>query len=108
MPMKIFGAIVAALACLSLTAAQSAEFSKSGLISARGLTKEKDFPIWKAIEPNIYTYSDTHVPDPDGSVIPTVSLLVVTRDGVLLCDGQGDAKDGQRLVDAIKKITPLP
>ena len=105
--MKVLVLIAAALGCLGVGVAQSAEFPKSGLISARGLTK-KDFPIYKAIEPNIYTYIDTHVPDPDGSVIGTVSLIVVTTDGVLLCDGQGDPMDGQRLVDTIKKITPLP
>ena len=110
--MKVLGLIVAALACasaptFSVRVAQSAEFPKSGLIAARGLA-EKDFPRWKAIEPNIYTYEDTHTPDPDGSVIGTVSLIIVTKDGVILCDGQGDPMDGQRLVDTIKKITPLP
>ena len=105
--MKVLGLIVAALTCVSVAAAQSAEFPKSGLIAARGLT-EKDFPRWRAIEPDIYTYEDTHSPDPDGSVLGTVSLIVVTKDGVVLLDGQGDPMDGKRLVDSIKKITPLP
>ncbi len=88
-------------------AAHSAEFPKSGLIADRGLA-EKDFPRWKSIESNIYVYEDTHSPDADGSVIGTVSLIVVTTDGVVLMDGQGDPQDGKRLVEAIKKITPQP
>ena len=105
--MKVLCPILAALICVTGVAAQSAEFPKSGLIAARGLT-EKDFPRWKTILPDIYVYEDTHAPDPDGSVIGTVSLIVVTKDGVVLLDGQGDPQDGQRLVDTIKKITPLP
>ena len=105
--LPILGLAVVALAGLSATAAYSAEIPKSGLIAARGLT-EKDFPRWKAIEPDIYTYEDTHSPDPDGSVLGTVSLIVVTKDGVVLLDGQGDPMDGKRLVDSIKKITPQP
>ncbi len=108
--MKIRGLTVA-LTCLmasvSLAGARGAEFPKSGLIAARGLT-EKDFPRWKPIEPNIYVYEDTHSPDPDGAVIGTVSLIVVTPDGAVLMDGQGDAQDGRRLVDTIRKLSPQP
>ena len=106
--MKILAFVAAlAVAFVAPAVAGGAEFPKSGLIAARGLT-EKDFPRWKPIEPNIYVYEDTHVPDPDGSVIGTVSLIVVTPDGVVLMDGQGDPMDGQRLVDTIRKLTPLP
>lgn len=105
--MKVMSVIVAALACAAVSAAQGAEMPKSGLIAARGLT-EKDFPRYKTIEPNIYVYEDTHSPDPDGAVLGTVSLIVVTNDGIVLLDGQGDPMDGKRLVDSLKKISPLP
>lgn len=80
---------------------------KSADIATRGLT-EKDFPRWQQVVPNVYAYEDTHMPDPDGHVINTVSLIVVTNDGVVLVDGQGDAQDGKRLVKSIKKLTSQP
>lgn len=103
--MRRLALAVAALVCS--VAAHAADYPKSGLIADRGLT-EKDFPRWRAIEPNIYVYEDTHSPDPDGSVIGTVSLIVVTKEGVVLLDGQGDAQDGKRLVEAIKTLSPQP
>jgi len=105
--MKISAVAMAVLSCVVGVPASSAEFPKSGFLSARGLT-ENDFPRWKAIEPNTYIYEDTHSPDPAGEVLGTVSMIVVTSDGVVLVDGQEDAKDGKRLVDTIKKLSPLP
>lgn len=75
----------------------------NGLIEKRGLTLS-DFPRWKAVVPNVYAYEGTH---PSGA-INTVGLIIVTNDGVVLVDGQGDPKQGQDLVDNIKKLTPQP
>ncbi len=38
----------------------------------------------------------------------TVSLFVVTTDGVLVADGQGNVAQTKEMVDAIAKITPQP
>jgi len=83
------------------------KFPNSADIATRNLS-ERDFPRWQQIVPNVYAYEDTHSPDPDGHVVNTVSLIVVTTDGVVLVDGQGDAQDGKRLAENIKKLTPQP
>lgn len=95
------------LAALSPVALAAENFPKSADIAARNLT-ESDFPRWQEIVPNVYAYEDTHSPDPDGHIINTVSLIIVTSDGVVLVDGQGDAQDGKRLAENIKKLSPLP
>jgi glyoxylase-like metal-dependent hydrolase (beta-lactamase superfamily II) len=107
--MRTFGMVLALASALALSsgAIAAGKYPKSADIKARGLT-EKDFPRWQQIVPNVYAYEDTHSPDPSGGVINTVSLIIVTNDGVVLADGQGDAMDGKRLVDSIKKITPQP
>lgn len=107
--MKTVGLILS-LACAALlpsAAFGAGQFPKSADIAKRGLT-EKDFPRWQRIVPNVYAYEDTHSPDPDGRVVNTVSLIVVTDEGVVLVDGQGDAQDGKRLADTIKTLTPQP
>jgi cyclase len=40
--------------------------------------------------------------------MPTVSLIVVGNDGVLIADGQGSPANTQQLLDAIAKITTKP
>lgn len=100
-------AVTSALAASSVGAVGADKFPKSADIAMRGLT-EKDFPRWQQLVPNVYAYEDTHAPDPDGRVVNTVSLIVVTPAGTVLVDGQGDSMDGTRLVDSIKKITPQP
>lgn len=107
--MRTLGLVLALSSALAFTTSAMAagKFPKSADIKARNLT-ENDFPRWQQIVPNVYAYEDTHSPDPSGGVINTVSLIVVTKDGVVLADGQGDSMDGKRLVDSIKKITPQP
>ncbi len=79
----------------------------NGDIAKRGL-KVSDFPRWKQLAPNIYSYEGVHAPDPEGRVINTVSLIVIGSDGVLVADGQGDPAQGQAMVDNIKKLTAQP
>jgi glyoxylase-like metal-dependent hydrolase (beta-lactamase superfamily II) len=107
--MRTLGLIAALASALmmSTVAIAAGKFPKSADIKVRNLT-EKDFPRWQQIVPNVYAYEDTHAPDPSGGVINTVSLIVVTTDGVVLVDGQGDSMDGTRLVNSIKKLTPQP
>ena len=109
--MKTIRFAVAALAAALIfsASAHAAEDTKvsNGDIARRGL-KVSDFPRWKQLAPNIYAYEGTHAPDAEGHVINTVSLIVVTTDGVLVADGQGDPAQGQAMVDNIKKLTAQP
>jgi cyclase len=76
-------------------------------IADRGL-KVSDFPRWKKLKPDIYFYEGLHSPDPDGHIINTGSVIVVTTDGVAVLDGQGDVEQTQAMVNTIKTLTPQP
>jgi cyclase len=103
--MKHFYLAATALLAMAVAPVHAAENTKvsNAAIEARGLTLA-DFPRWKSVAPNIYTYEGFH----PSKVMNTVSMIVVTTDGVVLVDGQGDADQGQALVDNIKKLTPQP
>src|SRR5213592_4378082 len=72
--------------------------------TSRGL-KESDFPRLQQLEPNVYAYEELRPSDP-GKFKTTVDMIVVTSDGVLVADGQGNLGATQRLVAQIKKLTP--
>lgn len=72
----------------------------------RGL-KESDFPRLKQLEQNVYAYEELRPSDP-GKFKTTVDMIVVTSDGVLVADGQGNLGATEKLVAQIKKLTPLP
>jgi len=86
--------------------AQTGQLMKTGDPIKRGL-KETDFPRTKTLAPGVYSYEALRGGDP-GSFMTTVSLIVVTTDGVLVADGQGNLEESQKMVDAIKKMTPQP
>src|SRR5262245_19047656 len=79
---------------------------QTGDPAKRGL-KESDFPRSKQLVPGVYSYEALRNGDP-GGFMTTVSLFVVTTDGVLVADGQGNLQETQKMIDAIKKITPQP
>lgn len=105
--MKLLLTLAAAAGMLGLApeAALAAENTKvsNAAIEARGLTLT-DFPRWKSVAPNVYAYEGFH----PSKVMNTVSLIIVTNDGVVLVDAMGDEVQGQQLVDNIKKLTPQP
>lgn len=72
--------------------------------AARGF-KDSDFPRVVRIAENVYGYEDFH-PSPDK--MTTVSLWVVTPEGVLLADGQADPAKTSRLLDAIRQTSDKP
>jgi glyoxylase-like metal-dependent hydrolase (beta-lactamase superfamily II) len=76
---------------------QTAELTKRGLGPA-------DFPRVIKLADNVYAYEEVHV----GGEITTNNLIVVTREGVLVVDGQGTPEKTARLVAEIGKITPQP
>ncbi len=72
----------------------------------RGLSS-KDFPRAKQLEPGVYSYEALRAGDAGGQMT-TVSLIVITTDGVLVVDGQGNVDQTKEMVDWIKKTTPQP
>lgn len=70
----------------------------------RGL-KLTDFPRMVQVMENVYTYEDFHA---GNEPFTTTNMIVVTSDGVLLCDAQGSAEMTRKEVEAIRKLTPKP
>ena len=64
-----------------------------------------DFPMTVKVTDNVYTYEDFHS---GAEKFTTTNMIVVTRDGVLLCDAQGNPEATRKEVEAIAKITPQP
>ncbi len=104
-----FVGLVTALALVLAGAARAQEKTSvsNADLAKRGL-KASDFPRWKLLAPGAYAYEDLHAPDPEGTYINTVSLIVITTDGVVVADGQGDVAQTQAMIDNIKKLTPQP
>ena len=95
-------------ACLSVVVSfgANAQVQNTGDVAKRGLS-EKDFPRAKQLAPGVYSYEALRAGDPGGKMT-TVSLIVVTNDGVLVADGQGNATQTKEMVDWIAKTTPQP
>ena len=70
----------------------------------RGL-KLTDFPRTIKVTDNVYTYEDFHSGD---EKFTTTDMFVVTREGVVVADGQGGRAGTKGLVDAIAKVTSQP
>src|ERR1044071_2547845 len=78
----------------------------TGDVAKRGLSAT-DFPRAKQLATGIYSYEALRAGDPGGQMT-TVSLIVVSNDGVLVADGQGNVAQTKEMVDWIKKTTPQP
>lgn len=68
--------------------------------------KESDFPRVVKLAENVYGCEDLR--SAGDQRFTTVSLFVVTLDGVLIADGQGNPEATKKLVDAVAKVTPQP
>src|SRR5262245_27876673 len=73
--------------------------------TARGLT-EADFPRVQKVADNVYTYEALRSSGEER--FTTVSMFVVTNQGVLVADGQGNVEETQRMVQKIGEITNQP
>ena len=93
--------------CALTPASFAADPPQSGDIAKHGLSKA-DFPRWKELAPNVYAYEGLEFPDTAEIVVTTVSLVVVTPEGVVVVDGQGDLRQSQEMVDQIRKWTSQP
>lgn len=95
-----------AFALLPSLPALSAEEVKSADIARRGLEKS-DFPRWQELTPGVYAYMDTLGPMHDVT-ITSVSLIVITDDGVVVVDGQDTVPQVEAMIATIRKLTPQP
>lgn len=102
---SLAGAVLAFTLACPMTG-HAAETVRSADISTRNLT-ESDFPRWQELAPDVYAYEGIHMPGNRHS-INTVSLIVVTTEGVVVVDGQGDVSQTKLMVDNIRKLTPQP
>jgi glyoxylase-like metal-dependent hydrolase (beta-lactamase superfamily II) len=90
--------LVAALACRP-------EVVRTANPAARGLT-EADFPRVRRLADGVYSYEQLRSAGEER--FTTVSMFVVTPQGVLVADGQGSPEETQRLVATIAGITDQP
>lgn len=72
---------------------------------ARGYTDE-DFPRVQELAEGVYSYEQLRSAGDER--FTTVSLIVVTDDGVLVGDGQGSVEETERLVDHVAELTDQP
>jgi cyclase len=72
---------------------------------ARGYTDD-DFPRVQQLAPGVYSYEQLRSAGEEK--FTTVSLFVVTGDGVLVADGQGSVEETERMIDHIGEITDEP
>ena len=84
--------------------AERQDVIRTGDYTERGLTPA-DFPRVKQLAGNVIAFE--HI-DPTKRIVTVNNLIVVTRDGVLVADGQGTADNTKRLVAEIAKLTPQP
>jgi cyclase len=71
----------------------------------RGYT-DQTFPRVKQLADGVYTYEQLR--SAGDEKFTTVSLFVVTSEGVLVADGQGSVEETQRMVNTIRGITTQP
>ncbi len=72
---------------------------------ARGYTEE-DFPRLRELAEGVYSYEALR--SAGDQRFTTVSMFVVTDEGVLVADGQGNVAETQRLIDHIASVTGQP
>jgi glyoxylase-like metal-dependent hydrolase (beta-lactamase superfamily II) len=94
------------MATLLGAAPLAGQVMRTGDVAKRGL-KPTDFPRAKQLAPGVYTYEALRAGDPGGQMT-TVSLIVISNDGVLVADGQGNVQQTQEMVDWIRKTTNQP
>jgi glyoxylase-like metal-dependent hydrolase (beta-lactamase superfamily II) len=110
MPLRMVlfcGLLAAGPACASGPDADTPEPAvvRTGDPAKRGLT-ETDFPRVTELADGVYAYEQLRSAGDER--FTTVSLFVVTTDGVLVADGQGNVGETRRLVETIGTYSNLP
>jgi glyoxylase-like metal-dependent hydrolase (beta-lactamase superfamily II) len=89
----------------SATAAAEPEIVRTADPARRGLGEE-DFPRVQQLAEGVYSYEALRSAGEER--FTTVSLFVVTDEGVLVADGQGNPEETRRMVEAIAGVTSQP
>ncbi len=87
------------------TAVAADELVRTADPFARGYTEE-DFPRLRELADGVYSYEALR--SAGDQRFTTVSVFVVTDEGVLVADGQGNVAETQRLIDQIASVTDQP
>jgi len=82
-----------------------AQVPRTGDPVERGLTAG-DFPRVQELADGVYSYEQLRTAGDEA--FTTVSLFVVTSEGVLVADGQGSVEETERLVEHIGEVTEAP
>lgn len=98
----LIGCVALAVPTVSATAQQ---LLRTADPYARGYT-DADFPRVRELADGVYSYEQLRSAGDER--FTTVSLFVITSEGVLVADGQGNVAETQRLVDTIAEITDQP
>lgn len=85
---------------------ESSQVVRTADPTTRGLSTN-DFPRIKELATNVYSYEQLRGVGGD-EPFTTVSMFVVTEEGVLVADGQGNPTETKRMVDEIRTITEKP
>lgn len=103
--MRVYILIAIAFLC-TVQNAISDDFASAD-IASRGLL-DTDFPRLSKLDTGIYTYEGLHSPLADGTTFNTVSLIIVTDNGVMVVDGQADIWQTKLLIENVRKLTQQP
>ena len=95
--------VLAQLACSRADTGEA--IVRTGDPYERGFTDE-DFPRVQELADGAYSYEQLR--SAGDEKFTTVSLFVVTSEGVLVADGQGNVEETQRMMDAIAEVTDQP
>lgn len=96
---------IAVLASLLFAPAAAAQVVRTADPVARGLSDD-DFPRVQELADGVFAYEQLRSAGDER--FTTVSLFVVTDEGVLVADGQGSVAETQRMLDEIGRITRQP
>ena len=102
-PLAILASI--ALLALSCSPAPADDVLRTADPYARGYT-DADFPRVQELAAGVYSYEQLRSAGDER--FTTVSMFVVTDEGVLVADGQGSPDETRRMIDTIAGITDRP
>jgi glyoxylase-like metal-dependent hydrolase (beta-lactamase superfamily II) len=72
---------------------------------ARGYARD-DFPRLRELAPGVYSYEQLRMAADEW--FTTVSMIVISDDGVLVADGQGNEAETELLVEHVARLTDAP
>jgi cyclase len=87
--------------------AQQDDVVRTADVNVRGLWPS-DFPRLKKLAENVYAYEELQSTPPLDGVFTTNSFIVITNEGVLIADGQGNEEQVKRLLATVAKLSPQP